>query len=203
MNKRETLAAFLVVCIGVPMIFFFARAMADGAYRAEQGPVQAVLGQETYTQLLTGETTPRHYMGRDRLAPDFELMDKDGAPWRLSDHRGEVVVLNFWSVTCAPCLHEMPSLERLARIAAEDWGDVRVVAVSTDPGWDDVRTVLRDTTPLTVLFDPESEVVLGQYGSRLFPETWIVDRDGVIRFRYDGPLNWDDPVVLDVIDAFR
>jgi len=202
-TKRETIVAFMIVCIGVPMIFLFARAMADGAHRAEQGPVQAVLGQEVYTQLLNGEVTPRHYLGRGRLAPDFELPDKDGVPWRLSEHRGEVLVLNFWSVTCAPCLREMPSLERMARIADEDWGDVRVVAVSTDPGWDDARTVLRESTPLTVLFDPESEIVLGRFGTRLFPETWIIDREGVIRFRYDGPLNWDDPVVLDVIDSFR
>ena len=203
MNRRETLAAFVIVCIGVPLIFFFARAMADGAHRAEQGPIQAVLGQETYNQLLAGEITPLHYLGNNRLAPDFSLPDKDGTPWTLSEHRGELIVLNFWSVTCAPCLQEMPSLERMARIAEEDWGDVRVVAVSTDPGWEDVRSVLRESTPLTVLFDPDSEIVQGEYGSRLFPETWIIDRYGVIRFRFDGPLNWDDPVVLDVIGSFR
>ena len=203
MVKRETIAALLIVLLGVPAIGLFARAMADGAVRADQTPIQAVLGQAVYRSLRGGETTPLHYLGNNLSAPDFSLPDKDGNAWTLSEHRGEVIVMNFWSVTCAPCLREMPSLEQLARIADEDWGDVRVVAVSTDPGWEDARTVLRESTPLTVLFDPESEVVGGKFGSRLFPETWIIDREGVIRFRFDGPLRWDDPVVLDVIASFR
>ena len=81
MIKRETLAALLIVLLGVPSIGFFARAMADGAVRAEQAPIQAVLGQEAYRSLRAGETTPLHYLGNNLTAPDFALPDKDGNTW--------------------------------------------------------------------------------------------------------------------------
>ncbi|MEM6963057.1 MAG: TlpA family protein disulfide reductase, partial [Myxococcota bacterium] len=98
---------------------------------------------------------------------------------------------------------EMPTLESLAKIAAEDWGDVDVVGISTDRGWEDVSLVVPEDSAMTLLFDPDRKVVEDKFGTELFPETWIVDRQGVIRLRYDGALDWSKPSVLDVIDAFR
>ncbi|MCZ7681473.1 MAG: TlpA family protein disulfide reductase [Sandaracinaceae bacterium] len=103
----------------------------------------------------------------------------------MSDHRGKVVVMNFWTVTCQPCVEEMPTLVQLSRIL-EERDDIELVTVSTDRDWDTVRTVVPEDAPMTVLLDPEREVVNGKFGTRLFPETWIIDPDGVIRLRVDG-----------------
>ena len=56
---------------------------------------------------------------------------------------------------------------------------------------------------MTHLLVPGRVVITGKFGARLFPETWIIDRSGVVRFRYDGALDWSNPVLLDVIRRFR
>lgn len=146
------------------------------------------------------------YLGADRRAPPFNLKDLDGRPVSLDSLKGKVVVLNFWSKTCGPCLEEMPSFAELAQIVA-DRSDVVVLAVSIDEGPADVtptlQTVLRGPAPFRVLFDPDAKVVTGEYGTRLFPETWILDKKGVIRARFDGAREWNSATVVNFLDALR
>lgn len=191
-----------VLFLGGPLFYSFASSALDGHTRYAETPFRSVLGEDVYEALMAGRETPMHYLGNNRRVPDFELQDRNGGTWRMSEHRGKVVVLNFWSITCRPCIEEMPTLEQLAHMA-EEWPDVEIVAVSTDAGWDAVQTILPEQPRLTHLFDPDKAVVGEVFGTRLYPETWIIDGDGVIRFRYDGPLDWSNPVVIDVIDAYR
>jgi thiol-disulfide isomerase/thioredoxin len=146
------------------------------------------------------------YLAAERRAPAFALKDMRGNAVSLESLRGKVVVLNFWTKTCGPCLEEMPELAELAKVVA-DRKDVVVLAVSVDEGPDDVKptlqTVLRGDPPFQVLFDPESAVVRGKYGTRLFPETWFIDKEGIVRARFDGARDWASPLVVDFIDALR
>ena len=135
-------------------------------------------------------------------APDFTLPEQGGGEWRLSEHRGKIIVMNFWTVTCRPCIQEMPTIELLAEMT-QDWGDVEVVAVSTDRSWAEVETIIPRNSRITSLLDADRKVVTGQFGTKLFPETWIIDADGVVRFRFDGALDWSNPVALDLIRAYR
>lgn len=205
MRRAELLAAAVALVVGGPLVFLFSRAVTDGMARASEAPYRALLGDATYEALTRGDETELHYMGDDRLAPDFTVVDRHGEPWKLSDHAGKVVVMNFWTITCAPCVEEMPSLDQLAQLVG-DRDDVEVVAISTDQGWSDVEPVfahyeVRNEEPaIRVLFDPDKSVVNGKFGTALFPETWVIDPDGVIRLRIDGPRNWTDPQVLDLID---
>lgn len=144
------------------------------------------------------------YAGGDRSAPDFELPDMDGKPVRLSSYRGKIVVLNFWTKTCDPCKKEMPSIAELARIS-QNRSDFVVLTVSTDDGPAAVKDTLKvlldgADPPFPVLFDPDLNVVGSRYGTRLFPETWIIDRDGVIRARFDGEKNWSSSLVVEVVE---
>ena len=195
-------AAAVVALFGVPLLLGALGALSDGIRRAQDGPLLSLLGEETLARLRAGERTPYHYVGNELLAPDFELRDRRGRPWRLSAHRGKVVILNFWSVTCPPCVREMPTLIQLARRLRREGVDAEVVAVSVDAGWEAVRELFPQEPPLTVLFDPERKVVTGLYGTRLLPETWIVDRRGVIRFRYDGGLDWSSPLVRELLERY-
>ncbi|HEX3597090.1 MAG TPA: TlpA disulfide reductase family protein, partial [Polyangiaceae bacterium] len=86
-----------------------------------------------------------NYAAKDRSAPDFERPSTGPAgerPLRLSQYKGKVVVLNFWTKNCRPCLEEMPSLAELTASLAKD-PDVAVVTVSTDDSLDDVRATLK------------------------------------------------------------
>ncbi|HJK94129.1 MAG TPA: TlpA disulfide reductase family protein [Polyangiaceae bacterium LLY-WYZ-15_(1-7)] len=203
-RSRELVAVAALALVGVPLVVFLGMSLADGVRRSAESPLRSMIGDGRYEELTDGdgEAGFPHYVGRERLAPDFTLRDRHGNAWTLSDHRGKVVVLNFWSITCPPCLEEMPTLEELAELSAR-WDDVEVVAVSTDSGWDEVATVLPEDPTLTHLFDPSKEVVQGKFGTELYPETWIIDGDGVVRFRFDGGYDWSSPLVLDVIESFR
>lgn len=142
-----------------------------------------------------------NYAGRNRVAPDFELPDMNGKPVRLSSFRGKTVFLNFWTKTCAPCLEEMPALAELARIA-RGRKDFVVLTVSTDEGPDAVRDTLKvalgSDPPFPVLFDPEATVVGDRYGTKLFPETWVIDPSGIIRARFDGVRDWSDALAVEI-----
>jgi thiol-disulfide isomerase/thioredoxin len=150
-----------------------------------------------------------NYAAKDRSAPDFERPSTGPAgerPLRLSQYKGKVVVLNFWTKNCRPCLEEMPSLAELTASLAKD-PDVAVVTVSTDDSLDDVRATLKSVLggapPFVVGVDPDSDVVAGKYGTKLYPETWLIDRKGVIRARFDGARDWTSPLVHDLIDELK
>jgi len=144
------------------------------------------------------------YAGSDRFAPAVDLEALGGGRIRLADYRGRVVVLNFWTKHCPPCLEEMPSLAELA-LAVRHRDDVAVVTVSTDETREEVgetvTSVLGGPPPFPVLLDPGAQVVTGKFGTELFPETWFIAPDGIIRARLDGPRDFTSPVVMDLIES--
>ena len=202
MSRREFIATIIVAALAFPLIFIFTGAVADARTRSREAPFRALLGNARFERLMDGEGGVPHYLGASRRVPDFTLPQQGGTDWKMSEQRGKVIVMNFWTVTCRPCIQEMPTIELLAEII-EDWGDVEVVAVSTDRNWDEVETIIPRTSRITSLLDADRQVVTEQFGTKLFPETWIIDADGVVRFRYDGALDWSDPVSLDLIRAYR
>ena len=201
MRREDVAAALIVLLVGAPLAYMLASAFADGETRRRETPLRALLGDAAYETLSRGRPSDVHYLGNDRLVPDFELQDQDGRTFRMSETRGRVVVLNFWSVTCGPCIEEMPSLVELSRILA-DRDDVELVTLSTDRSWDEVRTVIPPGTPLRVLLDSDRAVARGRFGTRMYPETWVVDRRGVIRLRVDGARPWSSAIAVDAIESF-
>jgi peroxiredoxin len=147
-----------------------------------------------------------NYAGYERTAPDFTLTDTSGHKVSLSQFRGKVVVLNFWTKTCGPCMEEMPEIADLARIL-QPMDDVKVLTVSTDEtskdAIDTLKSVLRGEPPFQVLMDPNLDVVGKKFGTNLYPETWIIDKNGVIRSRYDGAREWSNAAVIQLVEQIR
>lgn len=144
------------------------------------------------------------YAGANRKLPSFELADMTGKKVSSDAFRGKVLVLNFWTKTCGPCMQEMPEIAQLAQVV-KDRKDVAVVTVSADLGPADVHdtlyTVLRgQDPPFPVLFDPDQKVIGDKFGTKLYPETWIVDPRGIIRARIDGARPWAGSDVMELID---
>ncbi len=171
------------------------------------GFVQAARSDDRRTSCASFCALHPQYAGKNRLAPDFELKDADGKPMRLSDYRGKTVILNFWTKTCQPCLKEMPSLHELGKILAKR-EDIVLLAVSTDAGPEAVdetmRTILENEKPsFRIGFDPDLEVVRDKFGTKLFPETWVIDPQGYIRARFDGERNWTAPFALEVAESMN
>jgi peroxiredoxin len=140
------------------------------------------------------------WIARDRIptvgpgeeAPTFEALTLDGRPASLDDYAGRVVLLNIWATWCLPCEEEMPSMERLKGQLGS--AGLRIVAVSIDPGDPtDVRdwAVERGLT-FSIWHDPSGRVQR-LYQTTGVPESFVIDRHGVIVKKVIGATEWDHP----------
>jgi peroxiredoxin len=123
------------------------------------------------------------------VAPDFTLLTLDGRPAQLREFRGKLVLLNFWATWCAPCLHEMPSMERLYQTFKQT--DFVLLAVSMDRQGEGVARPFVDNLQLTfpILLDNTSEVSR-QYSVRGLPTTYLIDPDGLLIGVVIGARDW-------------
>lgn len=115
----------------------------------------------------------------------------DGKDITLAEYAGKVVVLNFWATWCAPCIHEMPSLDRLN--ATLDQDIATVLTVSTDRNSDRVGPFLADTVKTKTLpaaTDPQRNLA-NAFRVRGLPTTYIVGADGMVKGVLQGPAEWD------------
>jgi len=129
-------------------------------------------------------------------APDFTLQDSDHKV-TLSQFRGQVVVLNFWATWCPPCIEETPSLVRMqARL--KDKGVV-VLAVSIDADDAAYHKFLKDYSVNVVTVRDEAKKASSLYGTFGWPESYVIDRNGVIRRKFIGAVDWNSPEVTDYL----
>ncbi|MAE93159.1 MAG: hypothetical protein CL910_00720 [Deltaproteobacteria bacterium] len=126
-----------------------------------------------------------------RVAPLFSLPDLTGEPLSLAGLQGQVVLVNFWATWCKPCEEEMPAMERLYQALREE--GFELLAVSVDEDTEEVRA-FRDRLALSfpILHD-EGQQVARRYQSFRFPESFLIDREGLVVERYIGPREWDAP----------
>jgi cytochrome c biogenesis protein CcmG, thiol:disulfide interchange protein DsbE len=135
--------------------------------------------------------------GIGTAAPDFTVVDSDRQV-TLSEFRGKVVVLNFWATWCQPCVAEMPSLVQMQR-RMKDKG-VTVLAVSIDDSDGAYHKFLQNygIDFLTVRDADKKSNAL--YGTFRFPETYIIDRNGTVRRKFIGAVEWSDPEIVDFLN---
>lgn len=138
--------------------------------------------------LLSSCAAPGHLFAGDTLlnrpAPPFSRTDLAGEPFRLSQYRGKVVLLNFWATWCAPCRIELPRFAAWQRQYGPE--GFQVLAVSMDDDAAPVRISIRKLQPdYPVLM---GDAKLGErYGGVLgVPVTFLIDRQGIIRARFEG-----------------
>ncbi len=131
-------------------------------------------------------------------APEFRLPGLDSNLVSLSAYRGKVVMVHFWATWCPPCVEEMPVLEQLYRSLAGQ--DFEILAVSVDErGADAVAPFARrNNLTFPVLLSPDRSAA-SQYGTFKFPETYVLDREGIVRIKAIGPKDWMYPQNVQVL----
>jgi cytochrome c biogenesis protein CcmG/thiol:disulfide interchange protein DsbE len=133
-------------------------------------------------------------------AADFDLAGINNNTMKLSDMRGSVVLVNFWATWCASCVEEMPALERLAEV------------LSGNPHFKIVTIIYRDDLERASQYLKQNGYIFPVYvnpdgnAPRLFgitgvPETFIIDKKGVLRDRIIGPADWDSPQAVSSLQA--
>jgi cytochrome c biogenesis protein CcmG/thiol:disulfide interchange protein DsbE len=119
-----------------------------------------------------------------KAMPDFSLHDLGGADWKLSSHRGGVVLVNFWATWCGPCQEETPGLIRIAHRYGSK--GLSVAGISMDEGGTaPVRKFLKDFGVDYPVMMPDSKFLLANEIENL-PTTFLIDRQGRIAKTYVG-----------------
>jgi cytochrome c biogenesis protein CcmG/thiol:disulfide interchange protein DsbE len=129
-------------------------------------------------------------------APDFTVRDSDRTV-TLSQLKGQVVVLNFWATWCPPCIEEMPSLVQMQQRMKEK--GVTVLAVSVDVDQSNYRRFLRDHNVNLLSVRDADQKSNSLYGTFKFPETYVIDRNGVVRRKFIGAVDWTEPDVIEYL----
>ena len=131
--------------------------------------------------LLVGTTNAATIKGK---APNFTLKSNTGKNIKLSELRGQVVLLNFWASWCGPCRQEMPLLEKLQQRYSALGFTVLGVNVEEDPS--KAKTLLKDIpVSFPILFDTQN-TVSKQYQVLAMPSTVMIDRNGNMRYLHKG-----------------
>lgn len=124
-------------------------------------------------------------------APQFTVTDGIQAV-DLSKLRGQVVVLNLWASWCAPCVEELPSLLQMQ----QELPGIKVVAISLDQ--DDTvyrRFLTQHDVHLVTVRDPDGRIN-SLYGTAQIPETYVIDRQGILRRKFVSAQNWTNPEII-------
>jgi thiol-disulfide isomerase/thioredoxin len=145
-----------------------------------------------------GQFTP---LDPPRPAPEASFADRDGTPRRLVDFRGRWVLVNLWATWCAPCVREMPSLDRLqAKLGSR----LTVLAISEDRGGASVVDPFLDKLGLAALaiyLDPKGGV--GQaLGAQGLPTSLLIDDQGRLRGSLEGAAEWDSPKMVATLERY-
>ncbi len=194
--EPRRIAAYLIVAALIGILGVqYVRALAPSAQEDRMSPCRALKPTQFNPRL---GSFPSH-------AIDFSAPDAAGRKVSLAQHRGRVVFLNFWQTACPPCLEEMPSMERLAAHHARD--GLSVLALASERSFEPIEKFFggRPTT-MTVLLDPPDgdenvgRISLG-YGTQKWPETYLIDKRGVVRYYYINSRDWTSPRAQQCIQA--
>jgi thiol-disulfide isomerase/thioredoxin len=150
----------------------------ETAAEADAGPIKGV---------------DRSHRGKPAL--DAAFNDPDGEPTSLAEFSGKPVLLNLWATWCAPCVKELPTLDRLAAAHRAD-GQLGVVAVSQDSGPQASVTAFLaklNVKDLGAYHDPKMALSGALGPDTVLPTTMLFDAKGMEVWRYVGDLDWTSP----------
>lgn len=150
----------------------------------------------------TGDSGPRTGVRKGELAPDFEMVDTAGNPVRLSDFRGQRVLINFWATWCPPCRAEMPQIQKFYEKRRNDGIVVLAVNLTSTERSPEAVGSFTNQHGLTfpVLLDRKGDV-MKTYQVRAYPTSYIVDQDGIVREKFQGAVNED--MIRQAMDKIR
>lgn len=167
--KTKTLILLIIILFGASVVFYI--------LRHQQAPSTTRVGLP---------------------APDIELTNSNNDKLKLSGLRGSVVFVNFWATWCPPCIDEMPSIERLSRYLAGN-SKFKIVTIFYN---DDMNKVLRYMKEMNYTFpvylDSGGDAA-EKFGITGVPETYIIDKKGILRNKVIGPSEWDSPYVIEAL----
>ncbi|SDQ79456.1 Peroxiredoxin [Virgibacillus subterraneus] len=187
----------IVIVLAIGMIgwavYDFAIANDDTSVQEEDGNIS---GNSISAPMDEEENAEEEVVNSDevgleegQIAPDFELKTLEGKTVKLSDFRGERVLVNFWATWCPPCREEMPDMQKFYENK-----DLEILAVNlteTENSEEDVTEFVEDfELTFPILMDENSDVA-NAYQVRAYPTSYMIDSNGRIQFIAMGAMNYE------------
>ncbi len=139
-----------------------------------------------------------HAYTKPMPAPDFSLEDLQGKMVDLRYHRGQVTLINFWATWCPNCRKESPSFEKLSTEYSAK--GLVLFRIDSKESRETVENYLeKESLKVPVLLDKTGKVAR-LFGLWAHPTSYLIDRQGMVRYRAVGPVDWTCPEALTVID---
>lgn len=142
--------------------------------------------------------TGRQPLGKGATAPDFTLPNLEGNMVSLSDFKGKVVLLNIWATWCPPCVEEMPSMEKLYREIKDEGFEILEVSIDTSGAKAVAPFMEKHELSFPALTDTEGTAKL-LFHTTGVPESYLIDKNGIIAEKVIGPRNWATPGTIEYI----
>ncbi|QED48265.1 peroxiredoxin family protein [Cytobacillus dafuensis] len=179
MKKFLLVAGIIILCLFI----------IDKTILKEKGIVNNLEQPKKYEKIENADQLPVGLEEGNR-APDFELLDLEGNTVKLSDYKGKTILLNFWATWCPPCKAEMPYMEKLYNKYKNEGFEILAVNVTTS---EKSRTnvdefVKNNELTFTIPLD-EIGSASNDYNIRVYPTSFFIDSDGVIRKKVLGAVN--------------
>lgn len=127
-------------------------------------------------------------------APNFELKDLNGTVWKLDNLRGKIVILNFWASWCNECKTEKKSIQSYINKNGKPEDLVFLTVLYKDNPTGVIEMIKREGYTFPVLVD--NGEVSKIYGIKGVPETFLIDKNGILRHKIVGPVEWDNPHII-------
>jgi thiol-disulfide isomerase/thioredoxin len=195
----KVLSALIVLGVLCLAAFLGIRYWEGGAARRESAPPPVASGEPGAAQdAALGQFTP---LDPPRPAPELGFSARDGAPARLADFRGRVVLVNLWATWCAPCIREMPSLDRLQATLGKR---LAVIAISEDRGGAHVVDpfLAKLDLPHLAIYLDAAAAAQGAFPVRGLPTSFLIGADGRILGMLEGAATWDSPDMVARIEGY-
>lgn len=127
-------------------------------------------------------------------APIFELLDIDGKKWKLDEMKGKIVILNFWATWCNECKVEKKSIQAYLNKNRAESDVVFLTVLYKDNPTAVTEFIKNSGFTFPVLID--NGVVSSNYGIKGVPETFLIDKNGILRHKIVGPVEWNNPHIV-------
>jgi thiol-disulfide isomerase/thioredoxin len=180
-----------------PVQYFLRRSFLAGALATLASPALANIGPE----LAQGTLAKFQLAKPPKTLPELAFNDADDKPLKLADYKGKIVLLNFWATWCAPCVKEMPSLDRLQAELGKD--KFVVLPLSLDgPSRPKVAPFYQDKklSNLGVYFD-KGRKAMQALDISILPTSILIDGEGRELGRLEGEADWEKPEALALVKA--
>lgn len=203
LNKFVLVVAVLITVL---LVAQFVRLLKPAQARAIEAACNGLRPAPTNPQFACPTSAnPQQLCTFPTAAKEFTVQDYKGRSVSLSDYRGKVVLLNFWASWCDVCKSEKTGLHDLQRELGDD--GLVVLALASDQQWEPVRKALPGGSPLSVMLDPPASpednlgTIARAWGLTAVPESFLIDRNGIVRHYFINRRDWHSDVARTCIQA--